>query len=1463
MSAREGLLDIGTFIDGRYEVLGYLGSGGHSIVYEARQVVTTQRVALKLLRAEALQRSRDATAQVARFEREMQVIAQLSHANIVHLHDAGRLPDGQLYLALEYVEGETLGALVQRTGGLDPPEARRLMLQVLDAMVYAHERGVVHRDLKPHNIMVTAQGMGMRRHVKVLDFGIAALVGDARSADYRALTATGEFNGTPAYMAPEQLVHGTPTAAADIYAWGLTFLECLTGTPVMREQSVAEVIFRQLSADPVPIPGQLRGHPLGAVMERATAKSAARRFGSAREAYDALERCDASTVPWPIVDDAAAVTPRAPASKDVIRSPEAVRSGDNPDPNQTTQALSRHRDRPGGGPYEKLAAAPTLALAGKLPPPSPSQGVSSVRQVAPPHVSVRAAPPQVSVQAAPPQPSVHAAPPQASVRAGGNNTGVASGPRSGTARGERRQLTVLLCGLAEAERLSDALDPEQFHDLLQTYQALCAEVVEPHGGAITRHQGEGVLAYFGYPTAQEDDAQRAVQAALDLVEQIPRLGAQSGLPLPVAVRVAVHTGLVVISDGDAAPSVVGATLSAATHLLERADPGVVLASRTTQRRVEGYYLLEPIGDTVQKGGGAPNEAFTVLGRTSARDRLDARGVAPMVGRGAELVQLEQRWERAASGAGQVVLLTGEAGIGKSRTVRAFRDHLAGEPHRWLEARCSPQLQNSAFYPVIELLGDVLAGGGGGSIETTMSPTGGVESVRDPASSIAGAAQKLARLEGLLADLDADPTAVPLLAALLSIPTGGRHAIPVLTPQRQRQETISALIQLFLGLSDEQPLVLCFEDLHWADPSTLELLGLLIDEARPSPLFLLLTARPSFVPPWPVRAHLTQLHLPPLEAAEIEALVGRLAGARGFPPELVRTVAARSDGVPLFAEELTKMVLESASAGALEIPATLHDSLMARLDRLGPAKEVAQLGAVIGRSFRYEVLEQVAAGAPGPAPLQNPAHTARPETLRENNALLSAADPTSLRHALGQLVDAELLFQRGRPPRATFTFKHALVQDAAYQSLLRTARQRYHARIAAVLSERFPETPPELLAHHYTEAALARQAIAAWQRAGEAALVSSAHAEAINHLRRGLDLLKDLPETPERAREEITLQTTLGVPLMITRGYAAPEVEATYARAHALCKGAGSSPQLFPALWGLWIFYHVRGDYVLAEHHGEQLLALAHATGESGILLGAHQALGATRFLRGNLRQAREHFGNALAIYDPQRHLPLAFLFGQDAAAFCLSHLSWLAFHMGEPDRARAHIAEALALCDELDQPVSRGFALHFAATLWCLLGDFDLGEEHAGLLIQVSEEVGMPHWEALGNIDVGWAMQARGSHAEGAASIRGGLAMLMQVGSRVGLSYWRGALIEAEIGAHRFEAARALLYETLAFVAASDERYYEAELHRLAGDLALARGGADARVEAEAAYRKALSIAEEQGALGFATRATERLERLG
>ncbi|KYF85307.1 protein kinase, partial [Sorangium cellulosum] len=1331
MSARDGLLEVGALVDGRYQVLGHLGSGGHSVVYEARQIVTTQRVALKLLRPEALRRSRETGSQEARFEREMQVIAQLSHPHIVRLLDAGRLPEGELYLALEHVDGETLTARCQRTRGIEPNEAKRLMLEVLDAIGFAHERGVIHRDLKPHNIMVAASGK--RMHAKVLDFGIAALIGDARAADYRALTPTGEFNGTPAYMAPEQLVQSTPTTAADIYAWGLTFLECLMGAPVMHEATVAEVIFRQLSPEPVPIPRALRGHPLGALLAQATAKSPAHRFRSARDAYELLEACDVTGIPWPLPRDSDSAAAAKERGNWLEQRAIVTRPAHQAEANQETVLVPSEEFGPPQPPEPRsieqqqqdarLGAAPTLAMAGR-----------NIAQAEPPARPMRS----VSIH---PDPAGGQQTPVATRLTSRPSTPPGSRQLPTTGRGERRQLTVLVCGLASAERIADTVDSEAFHELVQMYQAACAQVIGAQEGVFLRSPGEETVAYFGHPVAREDDALRAVQAALDLVEHMSRLNAREITSLPLSVQVGVHTGIVVVADSDAVPSLAGPTLNAATQLKAHAEPGTVLISRATQKLIEGYYYVEALGEISPKGARQPIEVFAVQGRTTARDRLDARmqqGLTPLVGRESELDQLSARWALAAGGAGQVVLMTGEAGIGKSRSVRAFRDRLAGTPHRWLEARCSPQLQNSAFYPVIELLNALLAGD-----RERASTLSGAAAPSERGAALEKVEDGLDRLEQLLAEAEAGPLAVPLLASLLSIPIEGRHAAPALSPQRQRQETIASLLQLFLGLADRQPLVLTAEDLHWADPSTLELLGRLIDEGRPSPLLLLLTGRPTFAPPWPVRSHFTQIYLAPLSAERMEALVQQLAGAYAtsgapavqapLPKEVIRTLAERSDGVPLFAEELTRMVLESAAAkaaagepagspsaspawvGALEIPTTLQHSLTSRLDRLGPAKEVAQLGAVFGRSFGYEALELCAGGALG-------------------EPLLMASSPASLREALAQLVDAELLFQRGRPPRATYTFKHALVQDAAYQSLLRSTRQVYHARIAAVLAERFPETPPELLARHYTEAALIGPAIAAWQRAGEASLISSAHAEAISQLRRGLELLKQLPDTKERARDEITLQTTLGVPLMITRGYAAPEVEATYVRAHALCREAGSSPQLFPALWGLWIFFHVRGDYALAEQHGEQLLALAESTGDTGIALGAHQALGATRFLRGRLGEAREHFNKVLSIYDPAHHLPLAFLFGHDAAAFSLSHLAWIAFHLGEPERAKASVDEAIALCEELNQPVSRGFVEHFAAVLCCLLGDVAGAEAHALVLSKLSEEVGMPHWAALSQI---------------------------------------------------------------------------------------------------------------------------------
>jgi predicted ATPase len=610
----------------------------------------------------------------------------------------------------------------------------------------------------------------------------------------------------------------------------------------------------------------------------------------------------------------------------------------------------------------------------------------------------------------------------------------------------------------------------------------------------------------------------------------------------------------------------------------------------------------------------------------ARSRLEAAGstgLTPLVGREQEVGLLLERWAQVKDGFGQVVLLSGEAGIGKSRLVQVLKEHVASEPQAWLTpCQCSPYYQNTALYPMIDLLERVAL-----RFEREESPE-----------------QKPRKLEGFLVQYGLPlAEAVPLLAALLSLPLPADYAPLPLSPEQQKQKIMHALLTILLRIAAQQPVLFVMEDLHWVDPTTLEFLSLLVDQGPTARILALFTFRPNFPPPWTGRSHLTQITLPRLPQRQAAEMTGWVAHGKALPVEVVAQVVAKTDGVPLFVEELTKMVLESGllqereeryeltgPLPPLAIPATLHDSLMARLDRLAAVKGLAQLGATLGREFSYELLQAVSPWDEGP-----------------------------LQRGLHQLVAAEFLYQRGLPPQATYLFKHALIQEAAYQSLLRSTRQRYHQHVAQVVEARFPElceTQPELLAQHYAEAGLIAQAILYWQRAGQRASQPSANAEAISYLTRGLELLKTLPDTPERAQQELTLQLALGAPLMVIKGQAAPEVERAYTRARELCQQVGETPQLFPALWGLWMFYFLRAELQTARELGEQLLGLAQGVQDPVLLLEGHHALWTALFLLGELAPARTHFEQGTALYNLQQHRSLAFAYGgHDPGACCQSY----------------------------------------------------------------------------------------------------------------------------------------------------------------------------------------------------------------
>jgi TOMM system kinase/cyclase fusion protein len=1009
---------------------------------------------------------------------------------------------------------------------------------------------------------------------------------------------------------------------------------------------------------------------------------------------------------------------------------------------------------------------------------------------------------------------------------------------------ERRQLTVLFCDLVGSTALSAQLDPEDLRAVVRAYQDTCAKVIARFEGHVAQYLGDGLLVYFGYPLAHEDDAQRAVRAGLGMIEAVgqlnTRLTQERGVQL--TVRLGIHTGLVVVGEvgGETWQEqlALGETPNLAARLQNIAVPNTLVISATTFQLLGGFFACQPLGTPPLKGQVQPLAVYRVLYESMARSRLEAVGSTawtPLVGREQEIGLLVERWAQVKEGVGQVVLLSGEAGIGKSRLVQVLKEHVASEPQAWLTpCQCSPYYQNTALYPLIELLERVAL-----RFEREEAP-----------------AQKLCKLEGFLVQYGL-PLAetVPLFAALLSLPLPADYVPLTISPEQQKQQTLHALLTIFVRTATQQPVLFVMEDLHWVDPTTLELLTLLVDQGPTVRILALWTFRPDFSPPWTGRSHLTQVTLPRLPQRQAAEMTARVAHGKVLPPEMVAQVVAKTDGVPLFVEELTKMVLESGllqereeryeltgPLPSLAIPATLHDSLMARLDRLAAVKGLAQLGATLGREFAYELLHAV-----------------------------SPWDEETVQRGLQQLVEAEFLYQQGLPPQATYLFKHALIQDAAYQSLLRSTRQQYHQRIAQVLEARFPEvseTQPELLAHHYTEAGLMAQAVPYWQRAGQRAIERSANLEAVAHLTQGLELLATLPDTPERAQQELDVQTTLGPALMFTKGQAAPEVLQAYARARALCQQMGETPQLFQVLRGVWLFYLMRMELRTARELGEQLLTLAQQVGDPALLLEAHYALGTPLNYLGAFPAAQAHFEQGIALYDPQQHRAHAVRYGLDPGVMCRVYAALTLWWLGYPDQALQRNHEALTLARELAHPFSLACALFFAAWLHNLRREWPLTHELAEAAIALATEQGSAQFVAGGTFFRGCALTewdpapgAGQGHVEaGMAQMQQGLAAWRATGAEVLRPYGLALLAKASAQVGQREAGLALLAEALAVLNDTGERRWEAELHRLKGELLLARAaGHDA--EAETCFRQALDIARGQQARSWELRAAMSLAR--
>jgi class 3 adenylate cyclase/predicted ATPase len=994
--------------------------------------------------------------------------------------------------------------------------------------------------------------------------------------------------------------------------------------------------------------------------------------------------------------------------------------------------------------------------------------------------------------------------------------------------GERRHLTIMFCDLVGSTQISARLDPEEFRELLAGYHRAVTEAIIHFGGHVSKYLGDGVMAYFGWPEAHDNDAERAVRAGLAILEGISTLSGQdakSDRP-KLSVRVGIDTGNVVIGKGGGSESeLFGDAASIAARVQSAADPDAVIVTPAVNRLISGLFVIEERGPHQLKGIAEPVELYRIMRLSSVRNRLAAsmvHGLTPFVGRDDETRLLWNRWQRARDGEGQIVSLVGEAGIGKSRLVRQFRKRLATTPHIWLECVGSPYFQNTPLYPISDMLQQGFAQRGDSDTA------------------------KLNELERDLERAGLKPTeAVPLIAPLLNLPVDEKYPRLMLSPEQQRKRLLTTLAGWLFGAP--QPVVMAVEDLHWFDASSLELMQMLIEQAATARVMLVCTARPEFCAPWSSRSHHAQLTLNRLSASHVRELVASVVAHSALSVETIEKVVERTGGVPLFVEELTRAVLEKGGAEPAlhEIPATLHDSLMARLDRLGSAKDVAQIASVIGREFSHELL-----------------HAA------------SEIPEDDLQAALAKLADAELIYANGIPPEATYTFKHALIQDAAYDALLKSKRKQVHVRVARVLEKHFADTAktqPELLAHHYTEAGLAVPAISYWHKAGQRAAWGSANHEATAHLNSGLELIDRLPDTSERYGTELVLLTTLGPVLIATKGYAAPEVGTVYDRARVLCERAENSSQLPVVVFGLFAFYVVRADHEKALLLGKHLLSLAESSQDRALLVQAHNALGLVLFFRGEFAAARDHLEQCFALYGVEEHRSLAFSYaGQDPGVTSAIFSAWASQTTGYPEQALRRSRDAVSLAQQLSHPYSLAYARGIAAAVHQFRKEEKLTQDLADASLAIANENGFPFWSAFQNILLGWVSVKQGKADEGIARMNQGMEAYWATGAKLLRPYLTGLLAEALAEGGSIERALALPDEALEAVEKTGERFYEAELYRQKGELLFRSCGESSELadftsrssDIERCFLMAISIAGRQQAKWFELRAATSLARL-
>jgi class 3 adenylate cyclase/predicted ATPase len=1013
--------------------------------------------------------------------------------------------------------------------------------------------------------------------------------------------------------------------------------------------------------------------------------------------------------------------------------------------------------------------------------------------------------------------------------------GIAVAPPAADAA-ERRQVTVMFSDLVGSTALSTRMDPEDLRELISAYQKCVAEAVHRFGGFVARYLGDGMLVYFGYPEAHEDDAERAVRAGLEAIASVIALQT----PASLQTRVGIATGLVVVGDligsGSAQErAIVGETPNLAARLQDIAEPNTVVISEATRSLLGNLFELKDLGARDLKGLAGPVRAWSALRARTVESRFEAfhpSGLTALVGREEETELLLRRWSRAKSGEGRVVLISGEAGIGKSRLTAALLESLASEPHTRLRYFCSPQHTDSAFYPIIG----------------QMERAAGLLHDDTPQ-------QKLDKLDAVLAQTSTSIQDAALIAEMLSLPNDGRYPVLDLTPQQRRQKTLDALTAQMETLSRQKPVLMIFEDVHWSDPTSLEVFSEVVDRIRTLRVLLLVTFRPEFEAPWMGRPHVTTLIINRLAEHEAGAMIDRIVGNRLLSASIRKDIVERTDGIPLFVEEMTKAALEAGGepaaeraiaaipSPALAVPASLYASLMARLDRLGgPAKELAQVAAAIGREFSHAFLNAV---------------------MRKSDAELGSA--------LDRLIAAGLLFRQGQPPHAIYLFKHALVRDAAYGTLLREQRRALHARIADTLEVEFPdavESRPELLARHWTEAGLIEKAAGLWGKAGHRSLARSALVEAAEQLTRALGQIATLPGTAAVRSEQIKLQVALANALMHLKGYAAPEPKSAVEQARqfierqrALGEPSDDPLLLFSVLYGGWAASYVAFNGDVTCELASEFLAIAKKQQQIVPLMIGHRLVGTSLMLTGEITEGQAHYNHAFGLYDPAKHRPLGTRFGQHVGVSIFVYRALAHWLLGYPETALADADHALEDAREDGHAGTLMYAQLHTSFTNILSGEYAAASAQSNEVVRLADEKGAALWKALGTMEIGCVLLLSGKASEAIEMIASGITTYRSTGSRVYLPFFLAHLscAYAQLGQHS-DAWRCIC-EAMTAAETTGERWFEAEINRIKGEIALKLPELGSSQAGEY-FEQALTVARAQQAKSWELRAAMSMARL-